>query len=272
MEQTIEQTSKEFAQELLYGKLKELTLPSGYKVTIREQNGADDDVLSNQVTAQDLTNINIFLSTLIIDTNLPFAVKGKLSIEGAKKIALRDKYFIIFASRIHSMGNIVKFKYDWGEELKGIVEYEDDLNNYVWDYEKPLPLEGEPDYYEYRIQPYDHALVYQIFTHTLKSGKTVRFNLLDGNSEAYLIKLSTDQQTKNTELKARNLELKTDTGWEKVENFQFFRKPEMVELHALVADLDPNFNGITELKHPTEKIIEKIQIIAVKDFFYPVEI
>lgn len=38
--------------QTLYGKKLTFKLPSGYEVTIREQNGEDDDILSNPVDAK----------------------------------------------------------------------------------------------------------------------------------------------------------------------------------------------------------------------------
>ena len=266
------QNSKQFAEELMYGKLKEIILPSGYTATIREQNGNDDDIISNQATARDLTNMNMFISSLVIETNLPFAVGGKLSIDGVRNMLLRDKYFILFSSRIHSMGNEIKFTYDWGTEDGGIIEYSDNLNNFVWDYSKPMPESTDKSYYHYRIQPYDHSLAYKKQEFSLSSGKQIRFKFLDGHSELYLMKLPIDQQTKNTELKARELEQKIDGEWKTVENFMFFSKKDMAELHKLVNSLDPNFTGITELENPVSGEIIKFPIISAKDFFYPEEI
>ena len=271
MQTTNNQTSKEFAEELMYGQLKSLLLPSGYKVTIREQNGADDDIISNPHLADDLSNMDIFLSSLIIETDLPFAIQGKLSKELVKKLLLRDKYFILFSSRIHSLGNIVKFQYDWGGSI-GNVNYEDDLNNYVCDYNEPMPLENEEGYYPYRILPYDVNNVYKKIEHVLKSGKTIRYSLMDGESELYLLKLPLEQQTRNRELKARKLEQKIEDKWQKVENFLYFTPKDMAELHALVNSTDASFQGLTELENPQTKENILYPIIGVKDFFYPVEI
>lgn len=266
------QNSKQFAEELMYGKLKELILPSGYKALIREQNGNDDDIISNQATAKDLTNMNMFISSLVIETDLPFAINKKLSIESVRKMLLRDKYFILFSSRIHSMGNLIKFTYDWGTDNGGIIEYTDDLNNFVWDYNKEMPEQNSRDFYPYRILPYRHELAYKKFEYQLSSGKNIRFKFLDGHSELYLMNLPVDQQTKNTELKARELEQMIDGEWKTVENFMFFSKKDMAELYKIVGELDPNFNGITELENPKTGEVVKFPIISAKDFFYPVEI
>lgn len=267
-----ENLNKQFAAELLYGKQKKLTLPSGYYVVIREQNGADDDIISNQATAKDLTNMDIFIAALVLETNLPFAVNGKLTSKLAENLLLRDKYFIMFASRIHSMGNIVKFEFDWGQDNGGLQKYSDDLNNYVWDYSTPMPEKTDPEYYEYRIEPYDHALAYNDIEVTLESGKVIRFNFLDTKAERKLMKLPLDQQSRNTDLRARNLMQKGEEGWQKVENFQFFTKKEMIDIHKIVSEYDPPFQGLTELENPIDKSIIKYPILSTRDFFYPVEI
>ena len=272
MNTTSNETAKQIAEELLYGELKKLILPSGFTATIREQNGADDDILSNQHLAEDLSNMDIFISSLVIETDLPFAINGKLNKDGVKKMLLRDKYFILFSSRIHSLGNIVNFEYNWGEE-GGKVSYSDDLNNYVWDYSKPMPEEGTEEYYPHRIKPYEFAKEpYSKIEVVLDSGKTIRFSLMDGNSELYLLKLPIDQQTRNRELRARNLEQKIDNQWQKVENFLYFKPKEMSQLHRLVNMYDESFQGLTELENPITKEKVLYPIIGVRDFFYPAEI
>lgn len=258
-------------EELLYGKKKTLTLPSRYSVTIREQNGADDDIISNQDTARDLTNIDIFLSSLIIDTDLPFAKGGKLSKSDVNKILLRDKYFIMFASRIHSMGSIVKFQFDWGEKNGGKVEYEEDISTFIWDYSKPFPEEGDSDYEEERIQPYEAGSLEPVES-VLTSGKEIKFNRLDGQSEKDLLKVQTI--TRNTIYKARRLQQKDADGkWVNVQNFTYFSKRDMAELNRIVKDTDPEFRGTTELVNPRdpENIIE-YPIMRAESFFYPEEI
>lgn len=263
--------SKEFAEGLLYGELKTLQLPSGFEVTIREQNGHDDDIISNQALAKDLTNLNMFISSLVIDTNLPFAKNRKLDLEGARKLVLRDKYFILFASRVHSIGNIVKFDYDWGQDNGGKQSYSDDLNNFIWDYKKPLPEEDSSEFYEYRLLPYN-VNPYDKQEMTLATGKLLRFNLLNGESELYLLNLPPDKQTKNNELLARNLEQYVENRWVKVENFLHFTKKDMIELSNKILLLDKEWKGLTELHNPLDKGNILFPIVAVPDFFYPAEI
>lgn len=263
---------KNQAEDLVYGQLKELMLPSGFMVKIREQNGNDDDIISNQATSSDLSNFNIFLSSLIIWTDLPFAVNNKLTAELIKKLLLRDKYFILFASRCHSMGNLVKFDYDWGKTEGGKLTYTEDVSRYLWDYSKPMPEVTSDDFFEYRIKPYEVENPYGLQERTLEGGKKVRFRLMDGHSESWLMGLPIDQQTKNTEIRARGLELLVESKWEKVENFMYFSKKEMSSLRNVMKEVDTQFSGLTDLENPATGQTIKYPIISVQDFFYPEEI
>lgn len=272
MQHTENRTSEEVAQELVYGKKLTFKLPSGYEVTIREQNGNDDDILSNQSTAKDLSNLNIFIASLVVETNLPFAVNGKLTSELVKKMVIRDKYFILIKSRIHSIGSDLRITYDWGKDEGGKIEYIEDLNRYVWDYNTEFPEEGTENYDPERIEPYIIPGVYDKQELTLRSGKHLKFNLLNGHSETQLMKLPLDQMTRNAELKARNLEMFVSDTWVKVENFSMFTKHDMAELNKMVKIADPSFNAVTDLSNPNTGETIKFPIMGTLDFFYPEEI
>ena len=272
MQGTDQRTPQEIAKELAYGRTLSFKLPSGYDVTIREQNGNDDDILTNSVTSQDMTNFNIFLASLIIETNLPFAVGGKLTAATAQQLLLKDKYYIIIRSRIHSIGEELIISYDWGEREGGKITYTEDLNRYIWDYSKPFPEPGTPEYDRERIEPYEVQEPYSEQIVTLDSGKKIKFHLFNGVSEYIMLKLPLDQVTKNAEIKARGLMLFDQGNWTKVENFQNFRPKEMAELKRLIKVADPTFRAMTDLKNPNTGEIVEFSILASPDFFYPEEI
>lgn len=257
--------------QAMYGRTKKLTLPSGFLVTIREQNGHDDDIISNQALAKDLANINTFISTIVVETDLPFAIGGKLNLAGVKKLTLRDKYFIIFSSRIHSIGNEIAFEYDWGQDNGGKVKYTDDLNNFIWDYTKEMPTEESSEYYPYRLLPYSFN-PYEPQELTLSSGKVIRYNCLNGDAEAYLMKLTVDKQTKSTELKARGIQQQVEGNWVNIENFLYFTKKDMTEIYREVNTKDEDWKGVTELENPISGEPIHFPIIATPDFFFPAEI
>lgn len=258
-------------EETLYGKTYNFKLPSGYRVTIREQNGNDDDIISNRATSKDLTNFNIFLSSLVIETDLPIATNGKLSRDAIDKMLLRDKYAIIFASRIHSMGNIINFEVDWPTESGGPQRYTEDLHNYFWDFEEELPKQGEEGYSPTRIQPYPKDC-YGIQELHLTSGKHVRLRYLDGLGEKELMKLPIEEMSRNAEIKARGLEQKLEDKWIKVSNFMYFTKRDMAELYKFLRENDPEFTAITDIENPNTGEIIKYSLLQAEDFFFPQEI
>jgi hypothetical protein len=247
-----------------YGNTKELLVPSGYKVIIREQNGDDDDLISNVALSESGTSFNMFIASLVVWSELT----GKpLTMEDVLSMKLRDKYFVLMSSRVFSIGPILKFKYDW-KDGKPPVHYEDDLRQYLWDYNEEIPGEREPRYFKYRIKPYPNGKD-SLREFTLTSGKEVRYKYINGYGEKYLLELGNDMLTINAELKARELELKVDSKWYKVENFKPFTARDMQELRADVAINDERFDGLTDLENPSSGNTATIPLIGIQDFFFP---
>jgi hypothetical protein len=252
-----------------FGNVLETRLPSGGTVFIREQNGNDDDILSNPIWAKDGSNMNVFITAVVVYCDL--TTSGKLSPKDVLNMKIRDKYHIMFMSRIHSNGHEVKFDYNWGKDEGGKVTYIEDLNTYVWDYNKPFPELGDDDYNEERIRPYiEQDSNTREFT--LTSGKLVRYDYLNGRSEKFLLKLPQEKMTRNAEILARSLALSIEGKFEKVSNFTPFSTRDMQELRQDMKLYDPPFQGLTELENPLNNEKLSIPIIASPDFFYPEEI
>lgn len=92
----------------------EFNTQAGYKYSIREQNGADEDILSNPMDVRNLMNLTKFIQAIVVDTD--FTPNRRLTVEDADRIPLNDRYCILFQSRIFSLGDEVEFEYDWGQE------------------------------------------------------------------------------------------------------------------------------------------------------------
>ena len=261
-------------QENLSQTLK-FTLPSGYYVVIREMNGEDDDILSNKHDQQNLEHHTNFLSTIIVDTNLPMNINGKITKEAALEILLNDKYTILFYCRIFSIDPIIKFPYTWTKsdgKTKDTVQYEDDLNDYVWDFSTVPPKEGEEGYNQYRVKQYAEG-AYNKLEHTLASGKKVRLGLLNTKSERILATAIIEQNySRPKDLISREMEILVEGKWMLVENFSMFSKRDMTELYQLTELIDPTFLGISELLYEPTGDIVKINLITITDFFFPAEI
>lgn len=251
------------------GKFSTFTLPSGYTVTIREQNGADDDILSNPSEAQDLTNLSRFVANIVVETD--FTKSKKLTLQDAKDLPVLDRYCILFNSRIFSIGADLDFKYDWGKDGGGEVHYTQDLNEFLFDYSQ-VPTEAEMDAKPDAIPFYPERGKIKDIPFTLDTGKELLFDVLNGHSEAYIVNLPLDKRVKNQELIARNLRLKVNENYEKVTNFSCFSVREMSQIRRIVAATDPIFSGLTTIENPNTGATTKISIIAMPGFFYPEEI
>lgn len=105
----------------------EFTAPSGFKYSIREQNGADEDILSNPMDSKNLMNLTKFIQAIVVDTD--FTPNRRLTVEDADRIPLNDRYHIIFMSRIFSLGEEVEFEYNWGQN-GGLVTYGQSLREW----------------------------------------------------------------------------------------------------------------------------------------------
>ena len=271
--ETKHKTQDEIATDVAInlGSIKKFIVPSGGEVEIREQNGADDDALSNPVAAKAGNNINDFLCRIVTKTDM--TPSGKFDSESILDLKIRDKYVIMFMSRIHSLGPVVKFEFEWavGEKYK----YAEDLSRYIWDYSKKIEEfpwnEDDKDYDSQRIQPYPEGKK-NTMQLTLKSGKHIRLDYMNGHSEHYLLNLKEDQRTRNVELKVRNLSQQIEGEWHTVENFEFFKPSDMMQLRGLVNKLDPEFNSYSELTHPKTEEVFNYPIVGSPSFFYPTEI
>jgi hypothetical protein len=249
-----------------YGQVKDMILPSGIEVVIREQNGEDESLLSNVALSKSSDSLNSFIRAMIV--YLPTAVNpNSPTLDEIMVRPLNDKYFILIASRIFSLGSTLEFNYSWGKDTEPVA-YKEDLEQYIWDYSKPLPKLGEPDYFEQRIPKYESIDSHHMLT--LSSGKVVRYKPLDSYGEKYLLKLPDTEKHINQKVLARGLEIKVNGEFTPVESFANFKSREMAEIRDHIDKHDPEFAGLTELENPYNAgEIEVISIIQIQDFFFP---
>ena len=255
---------------ILNGWNREFTAPSGFKYTIREQNGADEDILSNPSEAANMMNISRFLAGIIVDTDC--TPNRLMTAEDVHNLPVLDKWAILFNSRIHSLGNTLEFEYDWGKENGGTVMYEQNLEDYLFDYAENPTMElllSKPDAIPY----YPMGKTSRDIEFETSRGHRFRFDLLTSHGEVYLSTLPLEKRTKNQTLIARNLRLEVDGKWDKVTNFSMFSVKEMAEIRSKVGSLDPIFKGTTKLVNPSyPELTTDIQIVSAHDFFYLGEI
>lgn len=239
--------------------------PSGHSFTIREQNGEDENILSNPSDVKNLMNLTKFISAIVVKTN--FTKTGKLSIQDSLELPLLDRYCILIKSRIFSLGDTLEFTYRWDNKE---VEYEEDLNLFVFDNYGENPSESELDSKPNAIPYYplteSHGIIEQ-----LSSGKVISYDILTGKGEQFIITLPESKRTRNAELMARNLKLQVDGKFETVHNFSSFTVREMAEIRRIIKSNDPVFEGLTDIVNPETGEVIKYPIMASPTFFYLTE-
>lgn len=248
----------------------ELVTPSGYNVTIRQQTGDDDDIATSAQFISKNENVNRFVQAVILSSEMSGGAKPTL--EEILDMKLRDKYFIVIASRIFSLGPILKFEYEWPDHL--VAEYEEDLRDYLWDYSIPnseFPKPGDPLYSSERLKPHAKGIDKDM-EFTISTGKIFKFTFINGHGENYLMGLPIDQLSKNAELKARDLRYQVDGNWVKVQSFKTFTAREMVEIRKNVFDVDEVIEILTEIPHPKTGETIQYPVIGNSDFLFPREI
>ncbi len=242
---------------------KDFYTPSGYFFSIREQNGEDEEILSNVNDMASLMNFTKFIQAIVVSTD--FTQSGKLTIQDVLKLPVNDRYCILFQSRIFSLGDTVEFEYNWPT---GKVEYEQNLNELLYDYDpnKPLTeedLNAKPDAIPFYPNPKQKS-----FEYTTLSGKKILFDILDGEGEKKMVTMPRDKQTRNSPLLCRNLQLEVDGKWELVQNFKLFSVRDMQEIRRYVLEVDPTYTGEVEIENPADGSKTKFPIIIAKDFFF----
>lgn len=247
------------------------TGPSGYTYTIREQNGEDENILSNQNDIKNIMHLTKFISAIVVDTDA--TTSHKLTIDGALNLPALDRYAILVHSRIFSLGNDMVFTYKW-PDVSEPTEYTDTISDYIFTDYSQEPTEEELEAKPNAIPYYpDRDFCKEGKVITLSSGKQVSFKALTGVGEQYVINLPVEKQTRNSELIARDLCLSVNGNFEKVTNFSLFNPRDMAEIRKAVSTFDPVFVGLTQIDHPTDPNQKtQIPIFALQSFFFLTEV
>lgn len=258
------------------------TLPSGYSCEIREQNGEDEEILSNPSSIKSFMNINEFIAGIVTRTD--FTTSGKLLVSDVLKLPLLDRAVILINSRIFSLGEELEFNYKWlrpeGSTEQSEFTYTQDLKDYIFsDYgSRPTEeeLEAKPDAVPYYTLEEDSNNPGKVkltdLRLNLSSGKEIMWDVATANSEQYLMKLGIDNISRNKDLIARNLRLNVNGNWEKVHNFKLFSAKDMAEMRKGILSSDPIFTGNTEIEDPISHAKAQVSIFSMPTFFYLTEV
>lgn len=259
-------------QEMLNPLTLQFIAPSGYSYTIREENGEDEEILSNQADMSGGMNVAKFLAAIIIATD--FTESGKVTLEDVLNIPTLDRNCILFKSRIFSLGPCVSFYYDWTQGTGEPTMYEQDLTELIYaDYatepseEEMIAKPGALPFYPDRDLA--RAIKFKDYEFNLTSGKKIKFDFM--NSRAEMEFLNSEKQTRNTQLLCRNLCLEVNGKWEKVQRFHLFSVKDMAEIHQITQQVDPVWNGLAEVENPITHEKAKYPIVMAPRFFFLTE-
>ena len=256
----------------LSGKTLEFYAPSGFKVVIREQNGEDEDIISNTKKLLAGDAVHHFLAGIIqtIDDK-------KVSSKDVENLRTRDKFYIMLKSRMFSLGHIIQYSHQCSnpncnkpDGAKDPV-FEEDLSLYDKDF-SPEAKEDKREDFKYRIEPYLNP--HRTRELTLSTGKVFRYKHLTGAEEKKSLTISTENITKNQDILLREphwLDTET-TKFQPLQNFKMYSSREMAEIRKDIALHDLPFEVVSECKCPYCNNIDKISLVTQSDFFFPGEI
>lgn len=240
-----------------------ISMPSGFKASVRETNGDDEDIVSKLRDNKEGNALYKYLANIIQVDDKP------VSFEEIIKWKVRDIYYAIMKSRMLSHGNKVVFEhtFEGTSEEKTFIE---DLGFYDWDLggdELPSQL-GEEDYDPRIIQPYRHPGDW-IESET-SSKKKYRFKYLTGELELKTRGMMVDDLSINDKLRLREFQLYMVSGnWQPIMKFNILTSKEMAEIRTTLEKVDPEFTLSCKLPHPQGGRAEEITLLGVPGFFFP---
>jgi hypothetical protein len=250
---------------LYNGTTTEITLLSGKKLVIREVNGDDEGILSNESFALEGKHTAAYLSSI---TEMDMDLNRKPSIDEVLAWPVKDKYFALMMSRIHSWGYNVKFGYicpncevknTYNEDLKVFMPegtFEDDnIKPSIW-----------------AAVPYPKGISKGQVLLTTSSGKNIRYDILNSVGEKIKLDAAAEQRNNNLELTIRNLSMEIQGKYEKVFKFNCFGPKDMMEIRKSIKEMDGSFTPLTLVTCPNCGHKEYTNILTTDGFFYPTEI
>lgn len=261
------------------GQTFEVVLPSGAIAVIREHSAADDDILTvrskAKTPAEDfIGNMNKYVAAILQNKPYEPESSAKPTLKDVENLRLKDKHYIIFQSRILSIGETLEIEHTCSDETCKVKEiYEIDLKEYDRDLTLPIEeLKELQDEDKLCIMPYPKGYQESTFEVRLSSGKTVILEYLNGHGENFVL-----QQNKRNDLKAsseiisRRPKIEVDGTLHEIKNVNIFSKRDKVEISKAIKENDQQFamSAIITCDHCGN--IEYLPLITLQDFFFPEE-
>lgn len=240
--------------------------PSGYYYVICAQNGEHDAMLSNVVDQATGANYDKFLCSIVQETDA--TESGKVTLDNIDLIPTLDYSYVILYSRMFSIGDEVRFSYNWG---KKVISYSENLKPYLPDYTKPLLTPLDEGYFPYACPKYPNGkqMVMELST---SSGKKLKYNILNRGGEKKLLEIPRESHSINTGFIIRGLEQEISGTWYKASSFTNFTPMDMRELRSHLTKNDPEFGAYSAIENPETKERTLVKLLDSPDFFFPAEI
>lgn len=258
-------SDKEIPKEIIplfKGKSMDLLLPSGKLVTVRECNGDDDDIISDQTNSEDGTNIHAFLSSIIIKDH---DINKKPSVGEIAEWLENDIYGLLLKQRIFNHGPELKFTNTCQTPSCNKLEstYEENLKIFDADM-------GDHDFKPAsdQLRRYPLGSTKEV-EFTTSSGKKLKYSILTATLDKKSLDLT--RVTKNSALLMRELHIDTKGNWVKVTHFAMFSTHEMAEIRSHIKKNDLIFDPQVTFSCPKCKTPYSVSLWRISSFFYPGE-
>jgi hypothetical protein len=247
------------------GRVSTFKLPSGNTVSIRETNGADDEILSNLYDIQQGSNMPLFLCSIITHDS---ALGRKPLVAEVLNYPKNDQWYLMLIQRIMNRGSELVFDYKCPHKTckdKPTQSFTEDLSLLEGDLSDSKYRPGKNQIMKY---PLGSSLQHEFKT---SSGQLIRFDIMTGVHEKKLLEIGDKTQNKNTMLVVRNIQIYQNDEWVNITSFAQFPSKVLSEIRKEVARVDPEFNPVVsgECEYCSKPFASSLWGMA--DFFWPGE-
>jgi hypothetical protein len=263
--------------DIIYkGHEHEILLPSGRKVTIRENNGDDEELLSKVANAKGNLNMRIYLSSIIVQDSE--TKPDKLTpVEHMGNMKCRDAYYLMYKQRLINLGPQLTFEKTCAlTTCKHKTEYDMEVDEFDRDLTlnneefKAKMKETNSPYSDYIVENYPSGND-SIIEKVLSSGKKIRFKILTLKLEYWRLEQPFENQSNNTIIYERELEYWDENKWVIAKNLKMFSSRDLKEIRGLIDAYDSRFQPLVEYECEKCKSPGVDNLFQMNDFFYPVE-
>lgn len=252
---------------LIYqGATKEVKLSSGKILTIRENNGEDESILSEMKNVLTGKNTTDYLVRILSENTPPLTEKD------VDELFEIDRQGLLFHARLLSLGNTFILDHECqNQDCKKPFKWTEDLSEYITGPTEDRTPEELPWLNAQVIPtlPLGEKTEYEI---VLSSGKRVKLKILTGSLQKKKL-ANPDSLNINTKLLYRELSLQNPQGiWEVSTHFSMYSSKDLMEIRAAQQKNDPVWNPLSKNICPHCKQENVIEIMGNPSFFFPSEI